>query len=403
MANGTSRGGPRFLARWLGYLLAVVGSVAAFAVTQAVPGLCNRAPFALFFIVAGGLTLWAGVGPGVLAIALSVVALQRLSPPLVPLQFVVFVCFSVVVLTFAARQQRLLRTLRDSTRRYQRLVEISNDVVVTYDTDGHIVSVNRLGPQLTGYPLEQVVGRTNADFVVPEHRGRLDDARRSLLAPGGPTSVSFEVDIRAADGRLVTMEVRCGLEVAGDRPAGFQAVARDISERRRLEAQVRQAQKMEAIGRLAGGIAHDFNNLLQAIMGYADSVLCRLDAADPRAEHLRQQLGVCERAADLVRQLLTFGRQQPRKPVELDPNQTVREVESMLRRLIGAEIELVTTFDPDPGRVLVDPNQLMQVLMNLTVNARDAMAQGGTLTIETTNVNTPPGQIRCGAQVEPGP
>ena len=159
----------------------------------------------------------------------------------------------------------------------------------------------------------------------------------------------------------------------------------DITERKHLEEQLRQSQKMEAIGRLAGGIAHDFNNLLTAIIGYSQLLLGRLEVGNPMQDQLEEIKKAGERAASLTRQLLAFSRKELLQPQVLDLNTLVANIDKMLRRLIGEHIELVTMFGPGLERIEADPAQLEQVVLNLVVNARDAMPQGGKIVIETTN------------------
>jgi two-component system cell cycle sensor histidine kinase/response regulator CckA len=160
----------------------------------------------------------------------------------------------------------------------------------------------------------------------------------------------------------------------------------DLTERRQLEEQLRQSQKMEALGLLAGGIAHDFNNLLSVINGFAELLAQDLPATDPRSTYVSEIIRAGESAAALTRQLLIFSRRQVVAPQTINLNQIVGDLERMLRRIIGEDIELVTRLHPDLGLVRADPGQIEQVLLNLVTNARDAMPQGGTLTIETANV-----------------
>src|SRR5438132_875323 len=171
------------------------------------------------------------------------------------------------------------------------------------------------------------------------------------------------------------------------RPVGILGIGRDVTERVQLEQQLRQAQKMEAVGRLAGGIAHDFNNILTAITGYADLLLEDLAATDPRRQDADEIHKAADRAAGLTRQLLACSRQQVLQPTVLEVNTLVSDLEKMLRRLLGEDVELSTRLAPTTGRVKADPGQLEQVVMNLAVNARDAMPNGGKLTLETANVD----------------
>ncbi len=184
---------------------------------------------------------------------------------------------------------------------------------------------------------------------------------------------------------------------------GFLSLAQDVTERKLLEEQLRQSQKMEAVGQLAAGVAHDFNNLLTVVLGYSGIFLDSLPADDPGREPMEQIRNAGERAARLTRQLLAFGRKQILAPVVLDLNSLMTETEKMLRCLIGADIELSTILQPGLGRVKVDPGQVEQVIMNLVVNARDAMPTGGCLTIQTHNTVLSALQVRHYPDLPPGP
>jgi nitrogen-specific signal transduction histidine kinase/ActR/RegA family two-component response regulator len=195
----------------------------------------------------------------------------------------------------------------------------------------------------------------------------------------------------------------------GGRPKYFIGVIEDISGRKQAEAalkrseeQLRQSQKLEAIGRLAGGLAHDFNNILTAITGYSDLVLRRLGSVDPLRRSVEEIRRAAERAASLTHQLLAFSRKQMMQVKVLDLNAVVAEMESFLRRLIGEDIQLVTSLDPDLRRVKADPGQIEQVIMNLVVNARDAMPQGGRLRIETKDVSLSEPYLDDAGSVESG-
>ena len=200
------------------------------------------------------------------------------------------------------------------------------------------------------------------------------------------------------------------LEVAGStNPIRFQGrrarlvLATDVSERKQLEAQLLQAHKMEAVGRLAGGVAHDFNNLLGVITGYSELLIKDLGPQHPSSKRVGQIQKAADRAAALTRQLLAFSRKQVLQPRILDINEVVADVETMLRRLIGEDVKLVTRPGAGIGRIKADPGQIEQVLMNLAVNARDAMPKGGRLLFETANVALDESHARAHPEVQPGP
>ena len=185
---------------------------------------------------------------------------------------------------------------------------------------------------------------------------------------------------------------------------GLLLICQDITEQKLLQEQLYQSQKMEAIGQLAGGVAHDFNNLLTVITGYSDLLLLQHnDPDDPQGQDIRQIIRATEKASSLTRQLLAFSRKQTLQPMKLDLNSVVVDMDQMLRRLIGEDIELITLLASKLAPVKADPGQLEQVIMNLVINARDAMPQGGTLTIETANVEMDESSARGRVNVRPGP
>ncbi len=206
------------------------------------------------------------------------------------------------------------------------------------------------------------------------------------------------------DGKIIDCHIRaCHLDPKDPSKGRIVAIA-DISEAKQLAAQFQQAQKMEAVGRLAGGVAHDFNNLLMTIMGNADLMLMGLAEDDPFREKLEQIKGGGERAASLTRQLLAFSRKQILQPVVLDLNSLITGFVKMLERLIGEDVELETVLTPELRRVEADPGQMEQIIMNLVINARDAMPSGGKLTIETVNVDLDEGHAKeHDAGLQPGP
>ena len=297
----------------------------------------------------------------------------------------------VVLLTDVTERRRAETALRDSEERYRDLIENAQDLIYTRGLDGRIQSVNRAGLQLTGYTRDEFVGRHVLDFIAPEMRDQAESVLEDSQHNPHPHD---EVTILSKDGRRIVLEVSSWIERRDGAPVVVHAIGRDVTDRRRLEDDLRQAQKMEAVGKLAGGVAHDFNNLLTAIIGFA--ALAEDEVRDgPAHEWLAQIRRSGEQAASVTRQLLAFGRRQILQPIQLDLNTVVEDVQKMLRRLIGEDITLTTRLAPALWPVRADLSQLQQVIVNLVVNARDAMPQGGHLTISTYNVSvesdaTPP-------------
>jgi signal transduction histidine kinase/ActR/RegA family two-component response regulator len=204
------------------------------------------------------------------------------------------------------------------------------------------------------------------------------------------------------DGKEITVELSITALRRGERYL-FNGFVRDLTEKLAAEAQLHHALKMETIGQLTGGVAHDFNNLLTVITGYGELLLDRLPLGDPVRESVGEMKKAGDRAASLTRQLLAFSRQQVVVPRVLDLNAVVADMDKMLRRLIGEDVELASALDPALGPVKADPGQVEQVLLNLAVNARDAMPQGGRLTVETANVELDAEYARLHQEVRPGP
>jgi PAS domain S-box-containing protein len=255
------------------------------------------------------------------------------------------------------------------------------------DGASRIDRVNRAMATFTGMPLEEHLGRTLRELM-PDQGAAMEAIFARVRATGIP-----ETNVEMSGCAPTSPDNECHwlasvfpIRRVGSASEAVGLVIVDTTERRALQGQLLQAQKMEAVGRLAGGIAHDFNNMLTAVMSYSDLLLQDLAVGDPRREDVAEIASAARRAAGLTRQLLAFSRQQVLQPWPLDLNTTVIEIEKMLGRLIGADVEVVTHLDPHLGIVKADPGQIEQVLMNLAVNARDAMPEGGRLTIETANV-----------------
>jgi len=273
---------------------------------------------------------------------------------------------------------------RRSEERYRSLFEESLDAVYVSTPAGRLIDVNPAGVSLFGYSSKEELLRVDIArdlYADPAQRERwLERIREQGFVR------DFELETRTRDGRrLVLLETSSGVRDEQGRLVALRGFLRDVTEQRQLEDHLRQAQKMEAVGQLAGGVAHDFNNLLTVIFGYSDLVLAGLPAQDPMRADVEEIRNAGRRAGELTRQLLAFGRRQVLSPRLLDLNRVVGDMEKLLRRLIGEHIELVTRLDDGLGVCRADPGQIEQVIVNLAVNARDAMPDGGRLVISTAN------------------
>ncbi|HXN22934.1 MAG TPA: PAS domain S-box protein [Candidatus Dormibacteraeota bacterium] len=290
--------------------------------------------------------------------------------------------------------------LRKSEERYRELFENANDMVFTLDLEGNLVSLNKSGERITGYSREEAQNKSVTGCLKPELLGRTRQMLFGELA--GEPRREYETEIISKDGREVALEVSSRLIYENGKSVAVQGIARDITNRRELEEQLRQSQKMEAIGRLAGGVAHDFNNLLTVIKGHAEMLADRIGPSHAARKDIQQIQQGADRAASLTQQLLAFSRQQVLKPRVLDLNTVVIEMAKMLPRLIGEDIELVMVPSALAAQVKADPGQLEQVILNLAVNARDAMPRGGQLTIELSNAQIDEHYVKQHAGVEAG-
>ena len=284
-----------------------------------------------------------------------------------------------------AAQTRLIRQRLEHEAaleaRYRDLVETANDVIVTCDLNGRFTSFNQAAERVLGYDRSEARRLSFPDIVVPAHRPRLEEVWRECQEGRGIQV--FEVDVLTKDGHQLTLETSPRLMLEGGHPVGMQGICRDITERRNLETQLRQAQKMESVGQLAAGIAHDFNNIMTVIQGHTGLLLEEPSFSVQTREALSQVAVSANRAAELTRQLLTFSRRQRMQPTVLNLNGILEGVTRMLQRLVGEQITLRLEEAANLPSVRADVSMMEQVIMNLAVNARDAMPFGGTLTLST--------------------
>jgi len=282
-----------------------------------------------------------------------------------------------------SERKRVEEALRESEERYRDLVENAHDIIYSHDLKGNHISINKAGEQITGYSREEALTLNLAQTIAPESLPKAQEMLTRQLA--GEKATAYEMEIIAKDGRRIAVEAKIKLVFQDGVPIGVQGVARDVTERKQLENQLRQAQKMESIGTLAGGIAHDFNNLMTVVTGYGELALRGLELTNPVRSKIEEIKKAGEHAASLTRQLLAFSRKQVLQPKVLDLNTVIISISKMLPRMIGEDIELRIELAASLDQVRADPGQIEQILMNLAVNARDAMPNGGLLTIETRN------------------
>jgi two-component system cell cycle sensor histidine kinase/response regulator CckA len=291
---------------------------------------------------------------------------------------------SVVGAATIARDIRPEKEAESHLQLLAAIVDASEDAILSRDLDRRILSWNPGAERIFGYRADEVLGQA-IDLAAPDLTPELAEIREGLLR--GEPQATHEMPMRRKDGSEVWISAAASpITDPSGRVVGVASVLRDVTTQRELEAQLRQAQKMEAIGNLAGGIAHDFNNLLLVIRGYTSILLARAEIGERHQEDLRKVDLAAERAADLTHQLLAFSRQQTLRPELIDVSAVADETLGLLRRLIGENINLEWELGADLPLILADRGQFGQVVMNLAVNARDAMPNGGTITIRSGTV-----------------
>ena len=312
--------------------------------------------------------------------------------------------YLVAVVRDITERKQAEESLRQAEEKYRSIFNNAVEGIFQSVPEGRFLVVNPALARIAGYasPEEMIASISNIDeqyFVDPLRRMEF---KRLLDEHDSVEGFEFEAYRKDGSKQWVSEHARAVRDQSG-RLLYYEGIVQDITERKHLEAQFRQAQKMEAFGQLAGGVAHDFNNLLTIITGYSELLLSGGIPIEKQLDLVREIRRAGERAASLTRQLLAFSRKQLLQPVELDLNAVVADTEKMLRRLIGEDINLVAKLDPTLGQVKVDPGQVEQVIMNLAVNARDAMPNGGFLTIETRNAELDHMYAQRHPEVQPGP
>ncbi len=291
---------------------------------------------------------------------------------------------SIVVVKDVMKYKEAEEALRASEEKFRALFEDSMDAIFITDRDGRFLDVNPSAQILFGYTKQEMIWENLIERYVPPDC--IDEFKEKM---GKEECIeNFETKFLKKDGSVVQSLLTSTVWRAKDGAIlGRHGIIRDITEIKLLEEKLLQSQKMEAVGRLAGGIAHDFNNLLMAITGYDELLMCSLEPTSTLYNYAEEIHKAAERAADLTRQLLAFSRRQVLKPKVLDLKTLVDNLEKMLQRLIGEDIHLKTILDPELGKIKADPGQIEQVIMNLAINARDAMPNGGKLTIEAKDID----------------
>lgn len=306
--------------------------------------------------------------------------------------------FLAVQRDITARTQ-MEAAVRESEARYRLLAEAAQDDIFIVTSDLTLEYVNTAGARRIGRSVDEAVGKRLDQLFPPAVAETMCRKLSEVFAANQPRHEEDHFAMSSGEVWLSTSLVPLARD--GNKPQAVLGVARDITQQKHLEAQYLQAQKMEAVGRLAGGVAHDFNNLLTAILGYAELLLDQLSAKDPRWADVQEIVKAGQSAASLTRQLLAFSRRQILQPAVLSLNDVIRDVKTILGRVIGEDVAIVLDLAADLEPVMADPGQLEQVMMNLAVNARDAMPHGGRVTLKTENVEIDQSQGRI-REISPG-
>jgi len=303
--------------------------------------------------------------------------------------------------TWEAALEAANESLKKSERRFRFLMRDLSDVILVLASDGTLYYASHSAGRIFGYSPSDLTGQNVSSFIHQDDRLNFKNCLEKVATHVGGTFAT-EFRLLRKDGSWISVEAT-GNPMSDDPSAGRTLLTcRDVTERRRLEHELGQSQKMEAIGRLAGGIAHDFNNILMIIGGYAEIILGQLHPQDPLRKNADPILNIVDRGAALTKRLLSFSRKQVMNPRNLDLNAILEDMSKILPRLLGEEIEMAVLPGRDTGMIYADYMQLEQVLINLAVNARDAMPHGGRLTIETANIDCDSSHPRPQQLILPG-
>jgi len=296
-------------------------------------------------------------------------------------------------------RRRAGEALQESEEKYRDLVEKISDVIYAVNKNGVMTYISPAIESILGYSPSEIMGRPFAEFVYQKDLPRMKERFQKTLS-SDPEPSDYRILDKSGEIRWIRASSKPAFR--GNSVIGLQGVLTDITERKRLEGQLLWSQKMETVGRLAGGVAHEFNNLLAAIQGNTELAMMEPYLSDRVKNDLQGILKASKRAAKLTQQFLAFSRRQVIEPRVVNLKEVIQNTDKMLRRLIGEDIELVTLLAEDLGRVKVDPDQIEQVVVNLAVNARDAMPEGGKLTLEAINVTLDEAHARQHSGVTPG-
>jgi len=340
--------------------------------------------------------------PLIFPILVMLMASQIVHGQLVVASAAVFVSLVITYARLVLTQrehERSAEALRQSHRLLHSIMEGANEVVFVKDLLGRYLMINTPGAQMLGLTVPEVIGKSDADLFLPDTARAIQLADAQVIQ--SLKAQTYELTMNVSGATRFFLSTKSPYLGPQGELIGLIGVSLDVTDRRKLEEQLRQTQKMEAIGTLSGGIAHDFNNLLTVIKGYTGLVLDEL-----QEERLRVLIGhidqAADRAASLTRQLLAYSRRQVLQPKVINLNSLVVNLDKMLQRLIGEDIEMKSVIEPSLGSARADPGQIEQVIMNLVVNARDAMPRGGNLTLETANIDLDQTYARDHAGVLPG-